>query len=266
MTRARRVALVPCAGSGSRSGADRPKQYVEVAGRPVVQWTLQALLDCSAIDAVAVVVSPGDGGFEEAVPAGLRQHIDVLRCGGPTRADTVLQGLAALRHGTEPSDLDSSTTSRRSVQAAWAHGLLDGDWVLVHDAARCLIEPASIQALIDACEHDPVGGLLAHPVADTLKRADAQGRVQSTVPREAMWAAQTPQMFRAGLLERSLRGAMQAGVPVTDEASAVEWAGAQPRLVACAVDNFKLTYAADFERAARILQARAAGVSHGKGN
>lgn len=232
-----RVALLPCAGRGERSGADRPKQYVDVAGRSVVRWTLQAfvrLMDGGELDGVAVVLSAGDMGFEPAVPRALRQRVITVHDGGATRAHTVLAGLNALR----------------------GLGLEAGDWVLVHDAARCLIEPDAIRRLIHACEADPVGGLLAQPVPDTVKKANAEGRVQSTVPRDHLWAAQTPQMFRLGLLSERLSAALEAGAPITDEASAIEWGGDAPRLVAGSADNFKVTYEEDFLRAARLLAAR----------
>lgn len=244
LNRPLRVALLPCAGRGERSGADRPKQYVDVAGRSVVHWALQAfdaLMRRGELDAVVVVLSAGDHEFEQAVSGDLRSRVRAVAAGGDTRAHSVLGGLQALTD----------------------EGLSGDDWVLVHDAARCLIEPHVLLNLIRACEADAVGGLLAHPVPDTLKRADAQGRVLSTVSRESLWAAQTPQMFRLGLLRESLQRALQAGVVVTDEASAVEWAGHAPRLVMGPAENFKVTYPPDFQRAAELLQRRLQGKPHG---
>ena len=241
-----RVALLPCAGRGERSGADRPKQYVPVAGRSVVHWTLSVfdqLVQQGELDGVAVVLSPNDDGYEQAVPAELRARVQALPQGGATRAHTVLGGLTALME----------------------QGLRPDDWVLVHDAARCLVDPNAVMRLIQACEHDPVGGLLAQPVADTLKRADPQGRVQATVPRDHLWAAQTPQMFRLGLLRDCLEHSLQAGAPVTDEAGALEWAGHAPRLVGGPAENFKVTYEADFERAAEVLLRRAVPVAGSTG-
>jgi 2-C-methyl-D-erythritol 4-phosphate cytidylyltransferase / 2-C-methyl-D-erythritol 2,4-cyclodiphosphate synthase len=173
-----------------------------------------------------VVLAPSDTQFETAAPAfkGV-----VERTGGATRAVTVRAGLAALKR----------------------HGAHDGDWVLVHDAARCLVQPAWIERLIDACEHDEVGGLLALPLADTLKQADVQGRVRTTVDRTGKWAAQTPQMFRLALLAQALDA---AGDAVTDEASAVEALGHAPLLVPGHADNFKLTWPDDFERAEHLLR------------
>jgi 2-C-methyl-D-erythritol 4-phosphate cytidylyltransferase len=137
-------------------------------------------------------------------------------------------------------------------------GARDSDWVLVHDAARCLITPALVDTLIDACMNDPVGGLLALPMPDTLKRA-VGGRVASTVPREDKWLAQTPQMFRLGALHNALFAqAATAFAGVTDEASAVEMAGLQPLLVAGSAHNFKVTYPADFVLAQAVLVSRTA--------
>lgn len=220
-------ALVPCAGVGTRAGADGPKQYARVGGLPVVGHTLAALAGVARVENTMVVLSPEDTAFEAQVPgfAGW-----VARRGGETRAATVANGLAELR----------------------ACGVQDHDWVLVHDAARCLVRPAWIDALIDACLDDPVGGLLALPLADTLK-AEQGGRVAATVPRAHKWAAQTPQMFRLGLLERALR---EAGPGVTDESSAVEALGLAPRLVPGALENLKLTWPADFALAERLLETR----------
>jgi 2-C-methyl-D-erythritol 4-phosphate cytidylyltransferase len=236
--RALRVALLPCAGRGERSGAGGPKQYVALHGRSVVHWALlpfDTLRHQGELDGVVVVLSADDGAFESAVPPELRGRVHASRVGGPTRAASVLAGLQELQ----------------------AQGLHEEDWVLVHDAARCLVMADELLHLIQRCEADPVGGLLAHPVPDTLKRSDAQGRVQSTVPRDHLWAAQTPQMFRLGMLRQALEQAMAAGATVTDEASAIEWAGLQPRLVPGSADNFKVTYPDDFERAAHVLQRRA---------
>ena len=220
-------ALVPCAGVGTRAGAGGPKQYARVGGRPVVGHTLAALGGVTRIENTLVVLSPEDAEFEAHVPgfAGW-----VARCGGDTRAATVTNGLAELR----------------------ARGVREHDWVLVHDAARCLVRPAWVDALIAACLPDGVGGLLALPLADTLK-AEEGGRVAATVPREHKWAAQTPQMFRLGLLERALR---EAGAGVTDESSAVEALGLAPRLVPGALENLKLTWPADFALAERLLETR----------
>ncbi|RTL15058.1 MAG: 2-C-methyl-D-erythritol 4-phosphate cytidylyltransferase [Burkholderiales bacterium] len=225
MTSPRFFALVPAAGVGARSGAGQPKQYVYIAGRPLLAHTLAALAAVPRLTQTLVVLSPTDDRFEAAVPA---CPAWVARVGGASRADSVLGGLAELR----------------------ARGALDDDWVLVHDAARCLLQPGWVDALIDACQHDPVGGLLAQPVADTLKAGDADGRVSATLDRRDKWAAQTPQMFRLGLVERALTA---MGAAATDEASAVEALGLAPRLVRASMANFKVTWPEDFALAEKLL-------------
>lgn len=223
-------ALVPCAGRGARAGAAVAKQYVDVGGRPVASHTLAALAGVGRIGGILVVVAGDDVDFARLVAPTAPASVTVARCGAATRAGTVSAGLAELaRAGAKPHD-----------------------WVLVHDAARCLVRPAWIDALIDACADDDVGGLLAAPVADTLKR-EAGGRVETTLSRQRLWLAQTPQMFRLGMLARALA---EAGPDVTDEASAIEATGLAPRLVEAPAENFKLTHAADFALAAAILEAR----------
>lgn len=229
-------ALVPAAGVGSRSGADRPKQYVPLAGRALIAHTLDALSRVARVEATLVVLSPEDDQFESAVPGFVGERGWIARDGGATRADSVAAGLRALRErGAQPHD-----------------------WVLVHDAARCLVRPEWIDALIDACDDDEVGGLLALPVADTLKDAvvtEGEGaRVAETVDRRGKWAAQTPQMFRLGLLAPALAGPRDG---ITDEASAIEALGHSPRLVEASIENFKVTYPADFALAERLLRSRA---------
>lgn len=224
-------ALVPAAGVGERSGAGRPKQYVDIAGRPMLAHTLAALAAVPRLVQTLVVLSPGDDRFEAALPGCTAW---VARVGGASRAESVLGGLAELRR----------------------RGAGDDDWVLVHDAARCLLQPAWVDALIDACLGDAVGGLLAQPIADTLKAGDAEGRagirVVATIDRRDKWAAQTPQMFRLGLVERAL---LLMGAAATDEASAVEALGLAPRLVRASMANFKVTWPEDFELAERCLRA-----------
>ena len=224
-------ALVPCAGVGQRAGARGPKQYAPLAGRPVVAHTLDALGAVKRIKRTLVVLAPDDKLFE--------QHVEgftgwVARSGGATRADTVAAGLRALR----------------------MRGAADSDWVLVHDAARCMVRPELVDKLIDACLADEVGGLLALPLADTMKQSDTssgQPRVAQTLDRSGKWLAQTPQMFRLGTLQVALAA---AGEEVTDEASAIEFLGHSPLLVQGEVENFKLTYPADFALARRLLESR----------
>lgn len=221
---------MPCAGVGARAGLGAPKQYARIAGRSLVAHTLSALVQVPRLHATLVVLAPHDAQFDAAAGAAA-QSAWVAHCGGATRAATVSNGLAELQQ----------------------RGARDDDWVLVHDAARCLLRPAWVERLIDACLGDEVGGLLALPLADTLKHA-AAGRAQCTLARSDKWAAQTPQMFRLGLLRRALA---QAGPEVTDEASAVEALGLRPLLVPGELENFKITWPADLDLAGRLLRTRA---------
>lgn len=219
-------ALIPCAGNGSRAGTAGPKQYERVAGQPMVWHTLSAFAAVQRIARTLVVVAPSDGFFERNPTTSAL----VVPCGGATRAASVANGLRELRRA----------------------GAVDNDWVLVHDAARCLITPELINRLIDACENDEVGGLLAYPLPDTLK-VEQGGRVHSTLAREDKWLAQTPQMFRLGMLRQALEN---AGDAVTDEASAMEAMGLKPRLVPAGAQNFKVTYPDDFAMAEAVLRSR----------
>ena len=224
---ARFWALIPCAGSGSRAGSAGPKQYQPVAGLPMVRHTLAAFAAVARIERTLVVVAPGDRFLQPVATAAYA----VADCGGATRAASVTNGLAALRR----------------------LGAAEDDWVLVHDAARCLVTPAQIAQLIDTCASDAVGGLLALKLPDTLKQEQA-GRVAHTLERGDKWLAQTPQMFRLGVLQRALE---TAGSQVTDESSAIEALGLAPRLVNGSAQNFKVTYPEDFALAEAVLQARA---------
>ncbi len=229
-------ALVPCAGTGSRAGTAQPKQYQTVAGQPMVMHTLQALALVPQLASGWVILSPGDSFAwpPHAWPAHFRREA----CGGDTRAASVFNGLSAmLAAGVDPHD-----------------------WVLVHDAARCLITPEAVSALIETCQDDPVGGLLALQLPDTLKSHTLDGRiarVASTVPREDKWLAQTPQMFRLGDLHAALADAAATGYSgITDEASAMERLGLSPRLVSGSAQNMKVTYPADFAFAEAVLKGR----------
>jgi 2-C-methyl-D-erythritol 4-phosphate cytidylyltransferase len=223
-------ALVPCAGIGERAGTAGPKQYALLAGQAVVAHTLDALAAVRRLSATLVVLAPGDAAFEQHAPRFVGDRAWAARCGGATRAASVAAGLAELKRRGARSD----------------------DWVLVHDAARCLLQPAWVERLIEACESDPVGGLLALPLADTLKAADGN-RATTTLPRAGKWLAQTPQMFRVELLQRALH---EAGSAVTDEASAIEAIGLKPLLVPGDAENLKLTWPADFKLAERLLSTR----------
>lgn len=220
-------ALIPCGGTGTRAGTALPKQYQPIAGKPMVAHTLVAFAAVPRITQLLTVLSKDDHWFASHFGA----TYSIAACAGCTRATTVFNGLKAL--------LNLGATAQ--------------DWVLVHDAARCLVTPAQINALIDACENDAVGGLLALPLADTLKSADAQARVSETISRGDKWLAQTPQMFRIGQLIDALES---AGDSVTDESSAIEALGLRPKLVEGSMQNFKITYPADFALAEAVLKAR----------
>lgn len=216
------IAIVPAAGVGVRAsqpGAEPvPKQYRPLAGQPMLRHAVRALLADERVSQVRVAVTPGDGWVDAAL-AGLPRTV-WRACGGAMRADTVAGALA-----------DS--------------GVADDTWVLVHDAARPGLPEGALRRLIDACLADPVGGLLALPVADTVK--GGRDRVERTLDRNGLWLAQTPQMFRAGVLRDALTAACVNGVTVTDEASALEAAGYAPLLVPGALRNFKVTWPDDFE-------------------
>jgi 2-C-methyl-D-erythritol 4-phosphate cytidylyltransferase len=226
-TPSRHIALVPAAGSGSRFGAETPKQYLPLLGRPLIWHTLAVLCDCVQIEQVAVVISAQDEWWEAYDWSDLGHKLTVLRCGGATRAESVRNGLDTL-------------------------ALQPEDWVLVHDAARPCLSPEMIaDLLLELCD-DPVGGILATPVADTIKRADPAQRVAETVSRDGLWQAQTPQMFRYARLHQALHDFPD----VTDEAGAIEAAGCKPRLVKGGPTNLKVTYPADLDLAAWILRGR----------
>jgi len=237
-------ALLACAGRGVRaasaqtSAPARPKQYQSLAGTPLVLHTLAAFAAVARVRHTLVVLAPHDGFWQAAsrsVPCPERTRHSAVACGGATRAQSVHNGLQALRK----------------------LGAAAQDWVLVHDAARCLITPALINTLIDACENDPVGGLLALPVSDTLSAAtqdpQARPRATATVARSDKWLAQTPQMFRLGALSNALH---HAGADATDEASAMQALGQHPLLVRGSAHNVKVTWPEDFALAAALLALR----------
>ncbi len=223
---ARHVALVPAAGVGARMAAGSPKQYLPLAGKPMLRHTLDAFLSSELVSHTYVVVSPDDPHIDAIVPPG---PVSVLRCGGASRMESVRNGLAVLAGVLGPRD-----------------------WVLVHDAARPGLDAALIARLIGATADHPVGGLLALPVVDTVKRAEA-GTVR-TVPREALWLAQTPQMFRYELLCRALDAARDPSA-ITDDASAVEALGLAPKLVEGHPRNLKVTLPDDIRIAEMYLAA-----------
>ncbi len=202
-------------------GCELPKQYLPLLGKPLIHHTLSVFCAHPAIDRVHVVISPDDNLWQSDLP------VKVLRCGGDTRAASVLNGLNAIEAEED-------------------------DWVLVHDAARPCITAELLDRLFDELGNDPVGGILAVPVADTLKRADAGNRIAATEPRDGLWQAQTPQMFRYGLLKRALQ-ALGTDKP-TDEAQAVEYLGLSPKLVLSDRNNLKVTFPEDLDMAEMILK------------
>jgi 2-C-methyl-D-erythritol 4-phosphate cytidylyltransferase len=222
---ARYFALIPAAGVGARMAADGPKQYLALGGKPMLRHTLDAFLGSALVAHTYVVVSPEDGQIDAVVPAA---GVTVLRCGGATRMDSVLNALRAL-----------------------AGAVGENDWILVHDAARPGLTPALIEKLIAGVGADPVGGLLALPVVDTVKRLAAGGTV-ATVARDGLWLAQTPQMFRYRLLSEALGAAPDANA-ITDDASAVEALGLAPKLVEGHPRNLKVTLPADIRIAEMYL-------------
>jgi 2-C-methyl-D-erythritol 4-phosphate cytidylyltransferase len=226
-------AVVPAAGSGHRMGAAVAKQYLLLAGRALLSHALAPLLACERIEAVVLVVAPGDERWREFVPPDDRL---LTATGGAARCHSVHNGLERL-----------------------ADRAADDDWVLVHDAARPCLSAQELQTLFTTLADDAVGGLLAVPLADTLKAEDGAGRVVSTVPREGLWRALTPQMFRYGVLRKALAAAIAAGISVTDEAAAIELAGQRPMLVAGRASNLKVTGAEDLALAEAVLRHREEG-------
>jgi 2-C-methyl-D-erythritol 4-phosphate cytidylyltransferase len=221
-------AIVPAGGSGSRMGGATPKQYLPLEGKTVLGHTLHALASVAQIDGIVLVVAPTDEWIDDEPLAAFGERVRLARVGGATRAHSVRNGIKQL-----------------STKAA------ADDWVLVHDAARPCVRPADIARMIETLRADEVGGILAQPMADTVKRSDARGRVAATVPREQLWRAQTPQMFRLGMLLQAL----ELQPEVTDEAQAIEALGLAPKLVAGPATNIKITYAEDLPLASLILKA-----------
>jgi 2-C-methyl-D-erythritol 4-phosphate cytidylyltransferase len=223
-------ALIPAAGSGSRMGGDLPKQYLPLAGKPLLYHALACLLRHAAIERIFVVLAAGDRHYAGYDWQPFAAKLEPLYCGGETRAASVFNGLLAVRDVID-----------------------DSDWVLVHDAVRPCLALEVLERLIAALRDDQTGGLLALPVVDTLKRGDAGAYVVQTEPREHLWQAQTPQMFRYRLLLEALH----ASGPVhgTDEASAIEQLGLRPKLVVGDSRNLKVTYPQDLALAEVILKS-----------
>jgi len=233
MAAPRRFALIPAAGTGMRFGGGVPKQYAPLAGSSLLRKSIDALNDAVVLEAIFVVLAPADKLYTERV--GKVRGVEALYCGGSTRAESVKNGLAAIGRRAEAED-----------------------WVLVHDAVRPCVDVTTLNRLLHELEDEPVGGLLAVPLADALKRAETGAglRAMSTEPRDGLWCAQTPQMFRFAILQHAFRNVDTA--KITDEAQAVEALGVRPRLVQGSPLNIKVTYPEDVALAEAILEKRRA--------
>lgn len=216
-------AVIPAAGIGARMAADRPKQYLQLGGLTILEHSLACFLDHPRLKGLVISLAVDDP-YWPTLACAADSRIQ-RATGGKERADSVLNALLHLH----------------------AQGAHDDDWVLVHDAARPNLSRGDLDKLLHELADDPVGGLLAVPAKDTLKRADANGRVTETVDRSLIWQAYTPQMFRLGALHRALADSLVSDVAITDEASAIEWAGQSPRLIEGRSDNIKVTRPEDLE-------------------
>ncbi len=221
-------AIVPAAGIGSRMGAERPKQYLQIQGKTILEHTLERLLQLPILEGIVVTINPFDEFWDELAIA---THPKIHRVdGGQERSDSVLNGLQYLQ------------------------GKLDKfDWVLVHDAARPCVELDNIEALFNELEDHLVGGILGVPVSDTIKRINREYGIETTVDRQVLWQAQTPQIFRFGILHEALERAANNQRDITDEASAVEQQGYYPLMVEGRRDNIKITRPEDLPMAELIL-------------
>jgi len=226
-------ALIPAAGVGTRLGAGQPKQYLALAGRPML-WHAIASVCLPPVDNVFVVLAPGDREFARQDWGAFAGRLEPLYCGGESRRDSVYNGIVAAMAAVDADD-----------------------WMLVHDAARPCLPRRDLEGLIRETRDDQIGGILALPAADTVKKAakDEAGalRVSGTQDRSQLWLAQTPQMFRCGLLAQALK---EAKAPITDESGAIEQMGLTPRLVAGSRENIKVTFAEDLMIAEAILAKR----------
>ena len=225
-------AVIPAAGAGARMAAGMPKQYLPMAGRTVLEYSLAALLACERIDTVVLVLADDDEYWPTIGDRYKDSRVETVS-GGAERCHSVLNGLA---HLADTAD--------------------ENDWVLVHDAARPCLRREDLDSLLNTLEGDPVGGLLGMPVTDTKKQVNADGTVIQTLEREGIWRALTPQMFRLGPLRDALQQAIDRGVLVTDEAAAMEITGQRPRMVLGHADNIKITRPGDLQLAEFYLQSR----------
>lgn len=219
--------IIPAAGVGNRMATAIPKQYLQVAGKPMISHCVQTFFACARIASISLALSPEDH-FWRTLPLDPNSKLKLRYTGGETRSETVLNTL---------HDLQASVA--------------EDDWILVHDAARPGLSLSLLNTLLDTLENDAVGGLLALPLADTLKQSNNEERSINTIPREALWQAQTPQMFRYSTLKMALT--QFNGAP-TDEAQAIEALGLQPKLVMGALSNMKVTYPQDISVVEALMQ------------
>lgn len=225
--------IIPAAGSGSRMQSDIPKQYLEILGKTIIEHTISVFLGSEKIQQVMVCLPAEDTVFSNL---GVAQSPKVSTTqGGSSRAESVFNGLQALSADEQ-------------------------DWVLVHDAARPCFSSELLETLLTELVEDEVGGIVAVPAKDTLKLADPDNRINSTVDRSTIWQAQTPQMFRYHLLKESLGLALSQSVEITDEASAIEWAGYQPKLIEGDARNLKVTTSEDLALVEFLLGAKASTI------
>ena len=225
--------VIPAAGIGSRMQADCPKQYLTVSDKTILELTLACFIEHPGLRGIVLALAEHDRWWAK-LPLAKDARIHTVT-GGAERADSVLNALLTLEHSGAQAD----------------------DWVLVHDAARPLLDRKDLDRLLTCLVNDPVGGLLAVPARDTLKQVNADGSVLKTIDRSVIWHALTPQMFRLGLLQRALADALQSGVLVTDESSAMEWAGFSPKIIEGSANNIKITRPEDLQ----LLQTLLASLS-----
>ena len=218
------LVVIPCGGHGSRFASELPKQYHPLLGQTVLDWTLQVFEHCAYISKIMVVASPNDCWIDGY--AGKYSKLQIAKVGGQTRADSVLNGLRELQYAID-------------------------DWILVHDAARCCLRAEDLLRLIESLQEHPIGGILASKATDTIKQVNTSQQIIATLDRNFIYQAQTPQMFKTGLLQQALNA---AGATITDEASAVEQLGHLPQVVDCGSHNFKITFPHDLKLAAIYLQ------------
>ena len=217
--------VIPCAGSGNRFGSELPKQYHEICGQTVLDWCLQAFISITEIEQIVLVANPEDVQINNYSQYA---KVSIQRIGGKTRAQSVLNGI-------------------NQINCA------DDDWILVHDAARCCIKTSDIVNLIYQLQNHAVGGILAQKAVDTIKQVNTAGEIVATLNRQFIYQAQTPQMFRAGLLKHALLHSNPE--LITDEASAIESRGLTPQVIECGSHNFKITYPHDLKLAEVFISA-----------